>query len=697
MLRASSWLTRASWSLSAVKSHRIWQRSLASVVAGTPPMVREEQIRLRQYQEECIQSVLSYLKNGHKRLGVSLATGSGKTVIFTQLIDRVKAEQAKATKTIILAHRRELVEQAARHCRRAYPDKSIEIEMGDQHASGVADITIASVRSLQIGRLEKYDPDLFKLVLVDEAHHIVAPGYLEILEHFGLDQPIDPGTAIPPTACPALVGVSATFSRFDGLRLGAAIDHIVYHKDYVDMIGEKWLCDVKFTTVRSGANLSRVKTNKDGDFAISQLSSAVNNDEINDITVKSWLTEAEDRESTLVFCVDLNHVGSLTDTFRKYGIDARFITGDTKKKIRGERLEAFKNREFPVLLNCGVFTEGTDIPNVDCVLLARPTKSRNLLVQMIGRGMRLYADKPDCHVIDMVASLETGIVTVPTLFGLDPGEVVEKASSSDLEKLKQQRVSDAELTASTSSSSMFGVQDPSKASNRNLTFTHYDSVHDLIEDTSGERHVRAISQNAWVQVDTQKYILAARGGILTLEKRALTPAEIAKANKTGKTTSKSKCKPPQSEIAVEGNETELFHVIYKHNLPPTERSASPWSKPRTIATASTLISALNAADTFAASKFERLFILTSSAWRKSPASEGQLNFLNKLRYVSEEAPLGPEDLTKGQAGDMITKIKFGARGRFDKLMVRRRKEEREAERLRELRGRERVEVGPLAA
>ncbi|KAK5944509.1 putative ATP-dependent helicase IRC3 [Knufia obscura] len=710
MLGSPRWLSRASWSFHAVSSPRRWQRNLASVVAGTPPVVREEQIRLRQYQEECIQSVLSYLKNGHRRLGVSLATGSGKTVIFTQLIDRVKSDHAKATKTLILAHRRELVEQAARHCRRAYPEKSIEIEMGDQHASGVADITIASVRSLQIGRLEKYDPELYKLVLVDEAHHIVAPGYLEVLEHFGLDQPVVPGTTSPQAVGPALVGVSATFSRFDGLRLGTVIDHIVYHKDYVDMIGEKWLCDVKFTTVRSGANLSRVKTNKDRDFAISQLSSAVNNDEINEITVKSWLTEAGDRKSTLVFCVDLNHVGSLTDTFRKHGIDARFITGDTKKKIRGERLEAFKNREFPVLLNCGVFTEGTDIPNIDCVLLCRPTKSRNLLVQMIGRGMRLHKDKPDCHVIDMVASLETGIVTVPTLFGLDPGELVEKASTSDLEKLKQQKDTDAELTASTSSPSMFGVQD-SKPLNRDLTFTHYDSVHDLIEDTSGERHIRAISQNAWVQVDTDKYILAARGGVLTLEKRRLTDAEIAKANKSTKTKTKSKSKlktkpttdaepetpEPLSDVVIPFNTTPLFHIIYKSSLPPTEKSHSPWSKPRTIATASTLTSALNAADTFAASKFERLFIITSSPWRKTPASEGQLSFLNKLRYVNSEEPLTGEDITKGQAGDMITKIKFGARGRFDKLMVKKRREEREESRVRELRGRESVRVGPLAA
>src|SRR6202012_605738 len=120
--------------------------------------------------------------------------------------------------------------------------------------------TVASVHSLLSGvRLGKYNLERFKLVLVEEAHHIVAPGYLQVLEHFGLEEKRDKG--------PALVGVSATFSRFDGLRLGAAIDHIVYHKDYVDMIGEKWLSDVMFTTVKSKADLSRVKSDKGGDFA----------------------------------------------------------------------------------------------------------------------------------------------------------------------------------------------------------------------------------------------------------------------------------------------------------------------------------------------------------------------------------------------------------------------------------------------
>jgi ATP-dependent helicase IRC3 len=416
-----------------------------------------------------------------------------------------------------------------------------------------------------------------------------------------------------------------------------------------------------FTTVKSKANLAKVKSGRDGDFQIGKLSQAVNNDETNEITVKAWLAEAGNRKSTLVFCVDLDHVSSLTSMFRAHGIDAQHITGVTRKSVRGDRLQAFKDRKFPVLLNCGVFTEGTDIPNIDCVLLARPTKSRNLLVQMIGRGMRLYSGKENCHVIDMVASLETGIFTVPTLFGLDPSEIIKEASPTALRELKD-RKAEEQVTLSREAKDTMLASNTSNLAESRLTFTHYDSVHDLIEDTSGERHIRAISQNAWVQVDDAKYILAARGGVLTLEKAM----------------------------------QDRFTVTHKYALAPTEKSKAPWSRPREVATATTLSDAIHAADTFAATKFERIYINNSSVWRKQPASEGQLVFLNKLR-VGEE-PLRPDQVTKGRAGDMITKIKFGARGRFDKFMVRKRQSEKEMakiENLENMRRREVVQVGPL--
>ncbi|KAL8832961.1 MAG: hypothetical protein Q9170_004621 [Blastenia crenularia] len=642
-------------------------RSLIPPSSAFLSQVANPTIRLRDYQEECIQSVLSYLEKGHKRLGISLATGSGKTVIFTQLIDRIKPWQDGAKQTLILVHRRELVEQAARHCTDAYPTKSIEIEMGNLHATGLADITVASVRSIVSGdRISKFDPARFKLILIDEAHHIAASGYMDTLRHFGLVKPQKRSHT------PALVGVSATLSRFDGVRLSDAIDHIVYHKDYIDMIEDKWLSGVIFTTVQSRVDISRVKKGASGDFQTSELSKAVNNDETNEITVRAWLSKAANRKSTIVFCVDLSHVASLTAAFQAHGVDARFVTGDTPRQLRGERLDAFKDRKFPVLLNCGVFTEGTDIPNIDCVLLARPTKSRNLLVQMIGRGMRLYPGKSNCHVIDMVASLTVGIVTTPTLFGLDPGEIVQEADVTQLKSLQERKELEAlrEGQAAKAERQKHLTSRP-QSPQRNISFTDYESVYDLIDDTSADRHIRGISQLAWVLVSECRYILASRNGdYLSIE----TPS-------------------------AEGSRDQRIHVWYTQKIPEETHQAgnSPFMRPRQVAETETFSDAVHAADTFASSRFPRAFVQHAQAWRKLPATEGQLALLNKFRDMDDQ--LTATRISKGRATDMITKIKFGAKGWFGRLQASKKKVEKVRDRALDLAGlreREQVRVGPLA-
>ncbi|KAK5167882.1 hypothetical protein LTR04_007032 [Oleoguttula sp. CCFEE 6159] len=534
----------------------------------------------------------------------------------------------------------------------------IEIEMASCHASGSADITVASIQSITSGeRIDKFDPKAFKLVLVDEAHHIVAPQYLGVLNHFGLIHPADRETA---TA--ALVGVSATLSRFDGLRLGAAIDHVVYHKDYVDMIGEKWLSDVKFTTVQSKADISRVRKGANGDFATGALSEAVNNDETNEITVRAWMARANGRKSTLVFCVDLAHVSSLTARFRMHGIDARFITSDTSKDTRSARLDSFRKGEFPVLINCGIFTEGTDIPNIDCVLLARPTKSRNLLVQMIGRGMRLHPEKRDCQIIDMVASLETGIVTTPTLFGLDPSEIVEAADVDALASIRERKDREKkreEAAIEVQANPALG----SETLNSTVSFTDYDSVLDLIGDTSGERHIRAVSRFAWVQVDDDRFILSTTdGNYITLEKK----------------------------------NTSNFAIIYHRKNIMLSSSKYPYMRPREVAAAETFDDAVHAADNFASAKFVLSLIATNAPWRKRPASETQLTFLNKLR--PDEDPFTADTLTKGKAGDMITKIKHGARARFSRIASLKRLQQRSKKqdlKWQTRREAEQVRVGPV--
>ncbi|KAJ5918645.1 ATP-dependent helicase IRC3 [Penicillium verhagenii] len=600
-------------------------------------------IVLRDYQEESIQSVLKYLGEGHRRLGISLATGAGKTVIFTQLIDRVPPHDAKATKTMIIVHRRELVEQAAKHCRLAYPEKFVEIEMGQNKATGHGDIIIASVQTLSRGRINKFDPSAFKLVLVDEAHHIVARSYREVLGYFGLNEPT-PNT-------PVLVGVSATFARFDGLKLGAAIDHIVYHKDYVDMIEDNWLANAVFTTVKSEANLSTVKKDKFGDFALGSLSQAVNTASTNNITVRTWMANSQGRKSTLVFCVDVEHARQLTATFREHGVDARYITATTHKNVRSEQLEAFKNQEFPVLLNCGLFTEGTDIPNIDCVLLARPTRSRNLLIQMIGRGLRLFPGKENCHIIDMVASLETGVLSTPTLFGLHPDEVLDKSSAKEIQESNSEQSIAPPVECIT-------PQGESDGKNPNLKFTKYDSIYDLLEDTQSERHIRSLSQNAWVRVDATKYLLSESSGWLSIE---------------------------------QDNEMFTVNHVMKFNDPTTEKIQ--FTRPRLIASGPDLETAVRAADTYAGNKFEKRYISSRQPWRQNPATSAQIAMLNKAHIRDGKLKTG--DLTRGQATDMITKLKFGGKKRFKEIEAKQRKMQRKVDEMDELRRRTDVKVGPL--
>ncbi|EPS42372.1 hypothetical protein H072_3654 [Dactylellina haptotyla CBS 200.50] len=620
---------------------RQWQRRSSSA-PPTAPDLNPQTFALRDYQEECIQAVLDHHDQGHRRLGISLATGSGKTVIFTQLIDRVKPLRENATQTLILVHRRELVEQAAAHCRNLYPDKTVELEMGTTHASGNADITVASIQSINSGsRISKFDPNTFKLILIDEAHHAVAKSYRKTLDHFG---------AMKKDAEVYLVGVSATFNRSDGLKLGAVIDHIVFHKDFVSMIDSGWLSKVLFTTVKSNLKLSDVRlTGANGDFNLGELSNAVNTPENNDVTVRSWMEKAGNRKSTLVFCVDIAHVVDMTNTFRRYGYEAFFVTGETPIKERTQLLEEFKAGKFPVLVNCGVYTEGTDIPNIDCVLLSRPTRSKTLLVQMIGRGMRLHKSKEDCHIIDVVGSVDKGVVTTPTLFGLDPEEVLDHTPSEIVKNKFELKLQEAEKSADNSISPP--IRKPSinpEVYNRpwNVTFVDYDSIHDLLGDTTAERSVRQYSNNAWVWVQPGKYVLnTADIGYLSI---------IAKP-KGGFYATDTRAMPPE----------------FKKKL----KFSAPYLRPRTfLEHANTLEDVLHGADTYAA-KYPNMLLRYDVPWRRREPSEGQLEFLAKLTKKTVDE-YRQEGLTKGQAADMLTRLKHGAAGLLKSIQTMKRKETR---------------------
>lgn len=418
------------------------------------------------------------------------------------------------------------------------------------------------------------------------------------------------------------------------------------------MIDDKWLANAIFTTVSTDVNLSKVKVSR-GDFQTGSLSNAVNNDQTNLLTVRAWLEKAANRLSTLVFCVDVKHVVDLTAMFRRHDIDARYVTSATPAKERSELLDAFKGGQFPVLLNCGIYTEGTDVPNIDCVILARPTKSRNLLMQMVGRGSRLSPGKGDCHVIDMVSSLEGGIMTTPTLFGLDPAEILKEADSKQMKALRKRKEQEQQCLEQAA----ITTGEPVPELQGNITFTEYSDINDLIRDDRGERHVRALSLHSWVVIDDGRWTLSNRtGAYLTIDRKS----------------------------------NGEYLIAHTARLPAGSTSKSPWARARQVGKAVTFKNALHGADTFAAKVFERAYISKNAHWRRQAASPAQCDFLNEFR--DEYSQLDPLSIRKGKAADLITKIRRGARGRLKRIV-----DEKEKAEKRKKKAEAEVKVGPVNA
>lgn len=388
-----------------------------------------QDLQLRDYQQNVIDRCLESLTSGKKRVGVSLATGGGKTVIFANLIKQMA--QSRPLRTLVLVHRRELVLQAAETIKRFIPNTRLRIEMGKYVCQDVkgSDVIVASVQSL-IRRLDRYEPGEIDLVIVDEAHHAVANSYVRILEHFGSSIPV--------------IGFSATFERADHKALSTVLDEIIYHKGILEMINDKWLCEGKFTTVKVDVDLSSVEvTSATDDFKLDKLSKVMNTPQVNEIVLKTYMHKSAEQvggfKSTLLFAVDINHVHSLCTLFRSRGVSAECVTSHTKSQERDAIVRDFKAGKVEVLINCGIFTEGTDMPNIDCILLCRPTRSRTLLVQMIGRGLRLHHTKEYCHVIDFVGASAVGVVSVPTLAGIDNFQGnLDEATLRDLDVIKEE-------------------------------------------------------------------------------------------------------------------------------------------------------------------------------------------------------------------------------------------------------------------
>lgn len=321
--------------------------------------------QLRDYQKECI-DIISGLDNGNYL--VQMATGLGKTVTFSQIPRRGRM--------LILSHREELVFQPKK-----YFDCSFGVEQSKYTSNG-EEVISASVQSM-IKRLDKFSPNSFDVIVTDEAHHAISKTYREIYDHFK----------------PRLhIGFTATPSRGDGRGLRDVYRRIIFKRDLRWGIENGYLSPIKCLRANINYDLSQVHKRL-GDYSPKELDKAVNIESANKAIAQAYYDKAKGQ--TLIFAINVSHAEAIAQHIE----GAVAVTGKTKN--RDEIIRKFINREIPVIVNCEVFTEGTDIPLVETIIIARPTQSNALYSQMVGRGVRLSEGKNYLTLIDCVGVSET--------------------------------------------------------------------------------------------------------------------------------------------------------------------------------------------------------------------------------------------------------------------------------------------------
>lgn len=362
----------------------------------------------RPYQAAAHKAIRDGLAKGTTHQLIQMATGTGKTVVFSQLPEQLKSTHPG--KMLVLAHRSELIDQAIAKMRVVNPFLRIDKEMAEHHADpSQADVIVASVATLGrrgTKRLSKYDWSLFDKYVVDEAHHSVASSYLNIFEAARLFE--DGNKSL-------LLGVTATPSRGDGQALAKIFQKITYTYAMRQAIEDGWLVEPHGYRVKTGTSLDKVKISQ-GDYDTQELSNTVNTPQRNQLIVKAWLENAQGRP-TVGFSVDIQHAKDLAAMFVQYGIKAEAVWGVDPD--RADKIARHKSGETTVLFNCGVLSEGYDDPQISCIILAGPTKSPVKFTQMVGRGTRLHPGKIDTIILDIVdASSRNSLVTLPTLMGM---------------------------------------------------------------------------------------------------------------------------------------------------------------------------------------------------------------------------------------------------------------------------------------
>jgi superfamily II DNA or RNA helicase len=362
---------------------------------------------LRPYQLDVIAELEQVLAFGKRRVLLVAPTGSGKTVIFAEIIKRAVARHQRV---LVLAHRREIVRQTAAKLHAHGVRHGIIMATMDDALRPQEPVQVSAVATLWVRavRSEKIKLPPADLIIIDEAHHTVARTYTKIIAAY-------------PNA--AVIGCTATPCRGDGRGLGGIFTALVEAPQVAPLIEQGYLVK-SLCYAPVDPDLRGVRTQA-GDYVESQLAERMDRPKLVGDIVTHWHKYSQ-RRRTIAFACSVAHSIHIRDEFLKSGVRAEHLDGGTPTDERDAILARLASGKTEVVANCMVLTEGFDCPDVGCIVLARPTKKMGLFRQMIGRGLRPADAKTDCIIVDHSgAVLRHGLPEDHVEWALDPDRHAE--------------------------------------------------------------------------------------------------------------------------------------------------------------------------------------------------------------------------------------------------------------------------------
>lgn len=367
-------------------------------------------MKLRPYQVEAKNAVLQKWGEGSQKTLLVLPTGCGKTIVFASIIQERINQGGRA---LVLAHREELLQQASDKIK-TVTGMETALEKGSSTAwDSVLPITVGSIQSLcRANRLERYPRDYFTDIIVDEAHHCLSDTYQNVLSYFDSAN---------------ILGVTATPDRGDKKNLAEFFDSLAYEYSLRKAVVQGYLARVVAKMIPLEIDLKKVSVSC-GDYVASDIGHALEPylEQIAEVMARECVGR-----KTVVFLPLVSTSRKFCRLLQQKGMKAAEVNGESEN--RAEVLENFENGAYDVLCNSMLLTEGWDCPSVDCVVVLRPTKSRALYCQMVGRGMRLSPNKENLLLLDFLWMTEKHSLCRPSALVSKSAEIAHKVDSKTLD------------------------------------------------------------------------------------------------------------------------------------------------------------------------------------------------------------------------------------------------------------------------